>query len=252
MKFDIQKADFWKRISAFLFDFILLGTLIIGLAAALSSILNYDKYTDMMKEARYDAYDLYGIPHDITAEEFEKLPEETRIGANKAYSRDSRAVYGSKMSSNLRLIIISLSIITAHVLLELVVPLLFGNGQTLGKKAFGLAVMHTNGVKLKNQAHFVRVIVGKCTIETMVPAYIVIMIIFGNLGAVGTVVLGLFALLQIFSVFYTRATTRSAIHDLISDTVVVDMASQQMFDTFEDLMAYKTRLHEEEVAKQDY
>lgn len=110
--------------------------------------------------------------------------------------------------------------------------------------------MRTNGVKLGGQAHFIRSIIGKYTMETMVPVYIFLMIIFGNLGVIGTALLILILLLEIFTMCYTK--TRSTIHDLVSDTVVVDMASQMIFESEEELIAYKTRIHEEEVNKREY
>ena len=61
---------------------------------------------------------------------------------------------------------------------------------------------------------------------------------------------GLLIVLQIFALITSRS--RSAIHDLISDAVVVDLASQQVFDTLDDLMAYKNKIHEEMVSKSDY
>ena len=42
------------------------------------------------------------------------------------------------------------------------------------------------------------------------------------------------------------------IHDLISDTVVVDYASQLIFENVDELMAYKTKIHEEEVRNTEY
>ena len=130
------------------------------------------------------------------------------------------------------------------------VPICFKHGRTLGKKIFGLAVIRTNGVKLGGQAHFIRAIIGKYTIETMVPVYILLMIIFGTLGITGTLVLLLLLGLELFTVFTTK--TRSTIHDLISDTVVVDYNSQMIFDSEEELIAYKTRIHEEEANKREY
>ena len=76
------------------------------------------------------------------------------------------------------------------------------------------------------------------------------MILFGNLGVVGTVLLILILVLEIFTMCYTK--TRSAIHDLVSDTVVVDFQSQMIFESEDELIAYKTRIHEEEANKKEY
>ncbi len=253
MRFDIQKADFWKRISAFLFDFIILGIVVVGIAAAMSAILNYDKYYNMVDEAKNEICEKYGVKLDVSEEEFNKLSDEQKqayTDADREFSKDSRVVVGYQMMSNLALVITSVSVIVSFALLELVVPILLGHGRTLGKKIFGLAVVRTNSVKMSGQAHFARSMVGKCTIEALVPAYLILMILFGVLGIVGTVVLVLFAILEIFTLCYTK--TRSAIHDLISDTVVVDMASQMIFESEEELIAYKTKLHAEEAFRKEY
>ncbi len=253
MRFDIQKADFWKRISAFLFDFIILGMVVVGIAAAMSAILDYDKYYNMVDEAKNEICERYDINLDITEEELAALTDEQRqayTDADREFANDSRVIVGYQMMSNLALVIVSVSVIISFALLEFAVPIFFGHGRTLGKKIFGLAVVRSNSVKMSGQAHFVRSMVGKCTIEALVPAYLILMILFGALGIVGTVVLILFAILEIFTLCYTK--TRSTIHDLISDTVVVDMASQMIFESDEELIAYKTKLHADEAFKKEY
>jgi hypothetical protein len=44
----------------------------------------------------------------------------------------------------------------------------------------------------------------------------------------------------------------SAIHDLISGTVVVDLAMQKVFNSSEELVEYTKKLHAERAARQDY
>ena len=51
MIYDLQKAGMWKRISAFLFDNILLLVAIVGIAALLSTMLGYDKHSDALNAA---------------------------------------------------------------------------------------------------------------------------------------------------------------------------------------------------------
>ena len=253
MRFEIQRADFWKRISAFLFDLIMIGIVVVGVAAAMSAIFKYDHYLGIIEQVENEYVEKYGVNPDLSTDEYNALsPEQKAIYAecDKARQADERLIVGYNIIINLALAIASVSILIAFSLMELVVPILFKNGQTLGKKVFGLGVVHTNGVRLRGQAHFVRSIIGKCIIEAMVPTYIVLMIIFGNLGIVGTVVLVLLLGLQIFTVATTRC--RSAIHDLISDTAVVDLASQMIFDTKEDLLAYKKKVHKEIVDSADY
>ena len=253
MRFEIQRADFWKRISAFLFDFIMLGIVVVGVATLLSVVFNYDYYADIANEVEAEYAERYGIDPNISSEDFNALTEEQKapyIACDEARQKDERLIIAYNIMMNLVLLIVSVSILVGFLIMEFAVPLFFKNGQTLGKKAFGLGVVHTNGVRLKGQAHFIRSVIGKCVIEVMVPVYIFLMILFGNLGIVGTAVLVLLFILEIFVIATTK--TRSAIHDLISDCVVVDFSSQMVFENADELMEYKTRIHAEEVNRKEY
>jgi uncharacterized RDD family membrane protein YckC len=138
----------------------------------------------------------------------------------------------------------------AFLLLEFLIPLLLGNGQTVGKKVFGVAVMREDSVKLSPVLLFIRAILGKYTIETMVPVLIILMIYWGVLGFFGTVILFGMLILQLVLLFSTKE--RSAIHDKLAHTVAVDYASQKIFDTPEAMLAYKKRIHAEQVASEQY
>lgn len=250
--YDFQKANMWKRISAALFDFIMLLTVIVAMALLLSFLIGYDGYMERM-EAKYDEYEAkYGLSFDISAEDYNALsPEKKAVydEANAAFGQDKEAIYLQTALFNNALIIVIFSILFAYLLLEFVLPLLLKNGQTLGKKIFGIGVMRVDGVRVTPILMFARAILGKCTVETLVPVLIVIMILFGIMGFFGTVVIMGLALLQIILVAVTRA--RTPIHDLLSQTVTVDFASQLIFDTPEELLAYKKRIHAEEVEKKD-
>ena len=58
MIYDLQRASLWKRISAFLFDAILLGIAAVLFAWCLSAALGYDGYSDTLitKTEELDAY----------------------------------------------------------------------------------------------------------------------------------------------------------------------------------------------------
>lgn len=250
---DVQKASMWKRISAYIFDMILLGILAVGLAALLSFALGYDGYAARL-DAAYEKYENeYGVTFGITEDEYLAMPEEERAlfdKASEAVSADSEALYCYNMVINLTLIITTFSILLAYIGLEFVVPLLFKNGQTLGKKIFGLALMRNDGVKINSVSLFIRTVLGKFTIETMVPVLIIMMILLGSMGVVGVIVLGLILLLEIVLLIATK--NNCAIHDLLANTVAVDFASQKIFDSAEEMIEYKKRLHAEDVAKREY
>lgn len=229
---ELQKANMWKRISAYLLDVILLSMLAVGLAFLLSLILGYDAQMAKL-EAVYDRYESeYGMVFDLTMEEYEALDETERANydaALEAFAADGEAEYLYSMLINLTLIMITFGILLAYLLLELLVPLLLGNGQTAGKKVFGIGVMRTDGVKLPPLLLFIRTVLGKYTVETMIPVMLILMIFFGVMDIGGTAVIALLALVQVVLLAATRG--RTPIHDLLSQTVTVDLASQMIFES---------------------
>lgn len=253
MIFDLQRASLLKRISAWFLDIILLVILIVGFAAALSSILNYDGYSQRL-EAHYSEYEkAYGIEFEMSAEEYDSMTEAERENYEAAYNAlitDNEAMHTYNMLISLTLLITSFSILLGYLVLEFAVPLIFKNGQTVGKKIFGIALMRTGGIRINSVSLFIRTILGKYTIETMIPVLIVLMIYFNSIGILGIAILGLILLLQLILVFATRK--HSAIHDLLADTVAVDMSSQMIFDTEAELIAYKQKVHAEKAARQAY
>ena len=253
MIFDLQKANMWKRVSAALLDAILLVIAVVGVAWGLSVLFNYDGYNDTLNQA-YDKYEQeYDIRFELSAEEFESMSAEEMQQYEAAYEAliaDADAMYAYNMVLNLTLTIASLSIFLAYLILEFFVPKYFGNGQTIGKKIFSIAVMRTDGVKVSSPLMFIRTVLGKFTIETMIPVLIFVMISFNSIGIVGIIVLAAILILEIVLMVVTN--TNSMIHDVLAKTVVVDMASQMIFDSEEDMLAYKKKVHEEHVARQAY
>lgn len=250
---ELQKASMWKRISAALFDVILLGIVIVGAAYLLSAATGYDGYSQTVSDAYAQYEQQYGVTFELTQEEFDALSEEARARYDEAYQAlcdDSDAMYAYNMLVNLTLVISSISILAGYLLTEFVVPLLFGNGQTLGKKIFGLALMRTDGIRINAPLLFIRTILGKYTIETMVPVLIAIMIFFNMAGLPAVLSLGGILLLEIILMIATR--TNSLIHDLLAKTVAVDYASQRIFDSEEELIEYKKRIHAQRAARQEY
>ena len=253
MIYDLQKASLLKRASALLLDVILLATLACGFGMVLSSVFGYDTYIGTMNDC-YEKYEqLYGVDFDITVEEFDKLPPETQLlyqQADEAMQNDTEALHAYTMVINLSLIVVSVSVLLSFLALEFVVPLLFGNGQTVGKKIFGIALMREDGVRISTLSLFVRTVLGKYTIETMIPLLILMMMLMGTIGIVGPLVVLVIIVLQL--ALMVTSKTNSAIHDKMAATVAVDLSSQMIFNSPEELMAYKQQAHAENVKKQTY
>lgn len=253
MDLDIQKASLWKRIAAWMFDFILTGILAVGVGVLLSAVLGYDGYSEQLSSlyARYETE--YGVVFQIPQEEYNAMTEAARQNYDNAYRAlvaDSEVIYVYNMVMNLTLIITTLGILFGSLITEFVLPLVLGNGQTVGKKIFGICLMRVDCVRINTMQLFVRAVLGKYTIETMIPVYLALMIFFGTIGSFGTLLLLGFAFVQILVLVVTR--NRSALHDLLAGTVAVDFSSQKIFADTEALIAYKKQAAAELSARQAY
>ena len=253
MIYDLQKAGMWKRISAFLFDNILLLVAIVGIAALLSTMLGYDKHSNTLNAA-YEKYETqYGITFNTTQEEYNAMTEAKKANYDAAYealTADEEAMYAYSMIVNLSLVIWSGAILLAMFIFEFAVPMLFGNGQTLGKKIFGIAIMRTDGVKVSGPLMFIRTILGKFTIETMIPVIILFMMFLGTIGIIGPFIIMVLLVLQ--CIMLVMSKSGRLIHDYLAKTVAVDMSSQMIFDTVEEMLEFKKSVAAEKAAEQDY
>lgn len=262
MIYDLQKASLWKRISAFLFDIIIFAILAVGIAALMSFALDYDRHMDFIEERKNvhiamceDKYEeMHGerceFDVSIAYEEMSEGQKEIYDMVDEALSKDSDLAYTYVLLLNYTLVMTVVAVLTSYAILEFAIPMIFKNGQTLGKKIFGIGVIRTNTVKASPLVLFIRMLFGKCTIETLMPVFILIMMFFGIIGIVGPIVLLGLVVLELISVCVTR--TNSTIHDLISDTVVVDLTTQMVFESEQALIDYKKKIHEQEVASSPY
>ena len=250
---NIQKADMWKRASAALFDMILVCILVVGFAFMFSALTGYDKRIEKL-ETIYEKYEeKYGISRNITMEEIMAMtPEEQQKykDADAEMFGDAEYQNAIMMVFSLTLVIVSFSILVSYLIWEFFIPLCLKNGQTLGKKIFGVGVMREDAIKVTPPLLFIRAILGKFTIETMVPVLIIIMLFFGTIGIFGLLTLGLILLLQIILLIVTK--TNSAIHDVLAKTVAIDLASQMIFEDEEALVEYKKKLYAEKAARESY
>lgn len=254
---DLQKAIFSNRISAFLFDLIIFLVVVVGMSCIVNPLVGYDAKVAEL-EAIYDEYsERYGIDLELTQEEYDKMTQEEKDAhnakveeANKALNEDEEALELYYRIMVLFLFNITVSSLVSYLVLEFAIPLLLGNGQTLGKKIFGIGLMRADGVKITPMQLFVRSILGKYTLETMIPVFVAGMVVTQILGIVGVVVL--LGIVVLEAVVYFKSGTNSLIHDLVAVTVCVDIKSQQIFNTEEELIEYKEKMARENAGKLGY
>jgi uncharacterized RDD family membrane protein YckC len=250
---DIQRANAWKRISAYLFDIIFVFIIMVGVAYLTSIITNYDHYTTEFEkvEAKYE--EEYGIDFDITKEIYEGLsPEEAAkypadyldrlSAAGTALGSDRDAQYYYAMIMSLIVLIFSVSVIVSFAIYEFAIPLFLKNGQTLGKKIFAIGIIRTDMVKISGVEMFTRAMLGKCTVELLLP-----LVMIFSMGMVGTVAAAGISILSLCLLVFTK--NRTPIHDVLAHTVAVDISSQRIFDSVDDLIAYKNKLHVESISE---
>lgn len=253
MSQDLQKASFWRRISAYLFDSILLIILAVGVAFLLSTLLDFDGAVEKRDALRESYETSYGVDFDIEFEDYQKLTDEQKKLYDDSYAKFATDPEANRLGSlivNLTLIIITFSVLIPSLLLELIVPMLLGNGQTLGKKIFGIAVMRTDSVKISRFQLFIRAILGKYTIETMVPVFLVLLLFFNVMPLFCIAMLAIIFILQVAFTLFSYLHT--PIHELISGTVTVEFSSQMIFNSAEEMLAYKKKLHAEDTKRAEY
>ncbi len=250
---ELQRANMWKRISAAFFDVVMTAIVVVGMALLLSFLLGYDGYLNDLETLQVQYEQEFGVSFDISSEEFDKLTEaeQTHFGeAYRAFATDKEVLRTNGLLLNLAMLIVTFSLLFAMLIWELIIPLILRNGQTLGKKLFGLAVVREDAVRVTPFQMTVRAVLGKFTVESMLPVYILIMYAFGVMGIVGPAVLLLLVVGEIILLAVTR--NRTPIHDMFARTAVVDYASQRIFASTEEKDAYYLRLHKEMVDQSDY
>lgn len=247
MSVSLQKANLWKRISAWMFDMVMCVVFATGCMALFARSINYDFQTQKLEQMYLTHYDNYEAEHpdvnfDITQEEYDALSESEKqafsnhlLAINNAIAQDEEVQEQQSLIMSLTFLMISVSLLIVFAAWHFIVPLILHDGRTFGKKIFGLAVIRTNGVRVSNPILFIRSILGLYTMETMAPVLFLLMTYFG-MGSVGVIAAIMIGVLDIAVMAYTQ--THSAIHDLLSDTVVVDYSSQRIFETQADLDAY--------------
>lgn len=250
---DLQKASVMKRLAAWLLDTILVCVLTVGFAVILSAVLRYDaQYTEL--KTGYDRYEQqYGVTFNMSEEEYANMSEAQRENYDAAYAElleDTALIEKYNLVLSLTLVIATLSVLLGVMAMEFVVPLLLKNGQTVGKKAFNIALVRVDGVKVSTLQMFVRSLLGKYTVETMIPVYILLMFLWNAMDITGTFVLGGLVLIELICIIVNPFN--ALVHDLMAGTVAVDISSQKIFNSAEELMEYTKRIHAERAQKQDY
>lgn len=209
----------------------------------------YGKKAFLMKPIRYVQSYQEDFSVDLTRNS-DDVPKSELKNWLKAYDKCDK-VLATDLSYNARmmrilaftLLMISLGILLSMLILEFIVPLLFKNGQTVGKKVFGIAVIHQNGVRVNTITMFIRTFLGKYAVETMVPVLLVLMMFTSN-ALISVIVIALLFIFEIV-LFVWNKDYRPFIHDVFAKTVTVDLASQMIFENEAEMVAFRQSTYAE-------
>ena len=182
---------------------------------------------------------------DSSIPNFEKVAEAYDVYMALTPAAKVEAQY--KLVESLLFMMISIGLLLSYIVLEFILPLILKNGQTVGKKVFGIALVRVDCVKITTLALFARTILGKFTIETMFPVFLIYMLFFGGLGFISIILLAAMAILNIVLFFATK--NKTPIHDLLAGTVAVDMKLQMIFQSEEELIQKKSLAAKDEAEK---
>ena len=280
--FELKKIGIVKRASALLLDLILLAVLTTGFMFLISLMCNYSyeeslsakyykQWEDFRKDYVSDVATYYGFDYEvkgdgnyvITKNGEESNLDELMKSLNDSMGEDAATksaydVYKKlppvekvnwqyKYVYTLLFMMTSVGTLLAYLVLEFILPIIFKNGQTVGKKVFGICLVRPNCVKITTLSLFARTVLGKYAIETMFPILLVFLFLFGGLGILAIILLAALALLNIILFFALK--NRTPIHDLLAGTVAVDMKLQMIFQSEEELVEKKA-LAQREVVEQ--
>ena len=154
---------------------------------------------------------------DAIMDDLNKIPEVAKAGAS--YMTLSTLQYVA-------------SIFIAGALVYILMPIILKNGQTIGKKVFGLGLANSDGYKFTNTRLLMR----------FVPFAVVDISLFFMILV--NLYLVLLIVLIIFLVSFALAMSspkRMSLHDLTAQTIVVDLKTSTLFSTVEEEESYVLR-----------
>ncbi len=224
----MYRHPFLKRSFAAAIDLLLIAILTVFLAMPMSRITGFRSARDEVNEVSARIKEESGISADLTPQEYQSLTDEQiekyealwieYLNHEQNVRTYNRMVIGSYLT-------ILGSILVAVIVFELAIPLVLGDGQTLGKKLMGLAVIKMDGEAVDAIGIIARALLGKFLVEIALPVFSFLSIYNGMSGSMNTVlIIGLF-LVQAACMGFTKE--RRLIHDFLSGTRVVALDSEE-------------------------
>ena len=216
----LQKAPFFKRLLALMLDWMFIVILIFTCVMPMALVLKVGEYSENF-DRYYTKYEKqYGVKFDLTEEQFNAMTEEELKLYEEAYNAltsDEEANAAHDALFKRMLGSIELSILAAYLVMDVLFPLMLKNGQTLGKRVFGLAVLRSAGEPASMLTILSRTVIGKFTIQTAIPALVICSILMGSRDLFGI----LYVVVILAANVVLMIKKNKTLHDILADTMVV-------------------------------
>lgn len=211
----------FRRFGAFIVDLCLVIFLTVMIALPLRGVSGYTAASEKMDAIFNSIASQHGVDINITNQQYNALSEEEKLAVDAALKDISENEEAAELYSKtvkLTMIITFASLFVAVVILELVLPLIFKNGQTIGKKLMRLEVRRRDGSSVNFVTLLLRSISGKFFLDYGLPVFFFFSMLYANAGRIPLVGLLLLATAQIVSIAVT--SDRRALHDILAGTYV--------------------------------
>lgn len=250
---DIQKASVSKRLYAFLLDMIIASILTSGLYLGLSAALRVESHSQKYKDIIAVYEQQYGVQFGKNEEEYAAMSEAEQNNykaAVDAANSDEEANKEIKTFYVMTFTVFASGIILSMLILEFIVPMITRDGRTLGKLLFGLGVMRKSCLRIGKPVLFIRGVIGKGVFELILPVMILYSVLNGFTGVFGIILLCVFVIFEL--VVFIKSGGSELLHDMLSDTVVVDWGSQMIFDSAGERDEYAEKLKKQQAESDPY
>ncbi len=225
-------AKYILRIAAFVLDFILFLVLLTGVLFLLMKIFNFDYYYNILddeyKRIGYKIYDEASKSYHYISENAPNFNEVIEKYKNSEIIKE----YSYKVN-RLVLNVPIISIFISMLVFELIIPLIFRNGQTIGMKCFHIALLSKSNIKIKPIQVFIRFLFGKTILMAIIPYMCLFYSLFNATGGLfGTIIIALIYIINIVLLFKGN---HASLSDVIASVYPVDSQQTIFYDNEEEL-----------------
>lgn len=163
------------------------------------------------------------------SEECQKEFNDFLTKQNEEFGKDKVALDAYESVVNYRVSFFVISSFLPLLLINFVFPLIFKNGQTLGKKLFKLGLVNKDGVRARTTNIITRFLIGIFAFEVLpLMIYLAVSNVYTICLLIGLAVTFVNFILFIFT------NSHKMIHDVVGGTIVVDLHTTIIFDSIEE------------------